>query len=57
LLSRHLEETGSPKAEALLAEWDINKQRFVHIRPRLPADESVQSTTSDEEPAATSSES
>ena len=34
LLRRHLELTGSPKAEEILAKWDDYRPRFVKFFPR-----------------------
>jgi glutamate synthase (NADPH/NADH) large chain len=33
LVRRHLEETGSPVAEALLADWDNALRRFTEVMP------------------------
>jgi glutamate synthase (NADPH) large chain len=34
LVRRHQEETGSPVAEALLADWDNARRRFTEVMPR-----------------------
>src|SRR5207245_587896 len=44
LIEQHVEETGSPRARMILADWDQAKLRFVKV---IPAGAEVQTVVSD----------
>ncbi len=56
LIEEHVQRTGSPRASAILADWDNNKERFVKVFPkeyrRVLQERAMRASTSGEHASA-----